>query len=357
MNKKKVMLGMSGGVDSSVAAYLLLEQGYEVIGVTLQVWSDKTKDSSNGDTTCCSLFAVNDARRVADKLGIAYYVLNFKDDFKTYVIDYFNNEYLLGRTPNPCIACNKHIKFKILLDKAKALGMDYIATGHYAKVEVLQNKYILKKGLDEKKDQTYVLYNLTQDQLSKVLMPLGEYRKDEIREIAKNLGLLVADKKDSQEICFVEDKTYAKFILENTDADIKEGDFVDTNGRKLGTHKGIIHYTKGQRKGLGIAFGKPKYVIGINSNENKVILGDYEELFSDTFYAKNVNFISINLVDKPIRVKAKIRYKAPEVDAIIFPYDDEKIKVVFDTPQRAITPGQAVVFYDQDRVVGGGIID
>lgn len=358
MSKKKVMLGMSGGVDSSVAAAILLEQGYDVIGVTLQIWPDKDEQRQKTEGGCCSLSAVDDARRVADTLGIPYYVINFKDLFQNKVINYFIDEYLNGRTPNPCIVCNRYVKFEAMLDKAISMGIDYIATGHYAKIEFddLRKRYVLKKSVTDLKDQTYALYTLTQKQLARVLMPVGDYSKDKIREMAKGLDLRVANKPDSQEICFVEDNDYGRFISQNTDQEIKEGHFIDTNGKILGKHKGIIHYTVGQRKGLGIAFGNPVFVVGIDVKNNNVILGDPDDVFSRELIANDMNFITFDRLEEPISVKAKIRYSAKEADAKIYPLDDGKVKVVFDNPQRAITPGQAVVFYDEEYVVGGGTI-
>ncbi len=358
MAKKKVMLGMSGGVDSSVAAAVLLEQGYDVIGVTMQIWPDKSEESRRTEGGCCSLSAVDDARRVANKLGIPYYVLNFKDVFQEKVIDYFTNEYLKGRTPNPCIACNRFVKFGAMLDKAAAMGIDYVATGHYARIECSSElgRYLLRKSVTERKDQTYALYNLTQDQLARTLMPIGHYTKDQVREMAIELGLSVASKPDSQEICFVEDNDYGKFITENSHCEIIPGDFVDTKGNVLGRHKGIVHYTIGQRKGLGIALGRPMFVVDIDVEKNRVVLGDETEVFDQALLADDLNFISIDALDKPIRVKAKIRYSSKEADATVYPETDDTARVVFDSPQRAITPGQSVVFYDGDIVVGGGTI-
>ncbi len=359
MGSKKVMLGMSGGVDSSVAAALLLQQGYEVIGVTLQIWQDMDEEIKKSEGGCCSLSAVDDARRVANKLGIPYYVLNFKDIFNKTVIEYFKEEYFKGRTPNPCIACNRHVKWQAMLDKAVSMGIDYIATGHYAKViyDAATNRHLLIKSVTDKKDQTYALYNLTQDQLSRTLMPVGEYPKDKIREIAKEIGLSVASKPDSQEICFINDNNYARFLSENSDKEIVPGEFVDTKGNVLGNHKGIVHYTVGQRKGLGITFGKPMFVVALDAKTNRVILGDDSEVFSSSLTASDLNFISIPKAIDGMRVDAKIRYSAQESPATIHVIDDNRIKVVFDEPQRAITPGQAVVFYNGDIVVGGGTID
>lgn len=356
--RKKVLVGMSGGVDSSVTAAVLLEQGFDVIGVTMQIWPDTNSEIRAVEGGCCSLAAVDDARRVSNKLNIPYYVMNFKGEFQEKVIDYFTQEYLSGRTPNPCIMCNRYIKFESLLNKAVSMGIDYIATGHYAKIEYDEEKgrYLLKKSNDLKKDQTYVLYNMTQYQLSKTLMPLGYYNKNEVRAKARELGLTVAAKPDSQEICFVDDD-YGKFIKEQTGQEIKEGYFKDTNGNILGKHKGIIHYTVGQRKGLGIAFGKPMYVVRIDAVNNEVILGEDTEVYFKGLIAGDLNLISVERLESETRVKAKIRYNAKEVPATVYPNGEDTVKVIFDEPQRAVTPGQSVVFYDDDIVIGGGTIN
>jgi tRNA-specific 2-thiouridylase len=355
-NKKSVMIGMSGGVDSSVAAALLLEQGYDVIGVTLKLLDYATDE----EKSCCSLSAVEDARRVANSLGISYYVLNFKELFNVHVINNFISEYKNGRTPNPCIACNRYIKFGTLLKKAQAMGIDYVATGHYAKVQYDNNsgRYQLRKSVTASKDQTYALYNLTQEQLSHILMPIGNYEKDAVRQKAKDLGLNVATKPDSQEICFIEDDDYGRFLNENMNLDeIIPGNFIDTNGKVLGSHRGIIYYTIGQRKGLGIAFGHPMFVVDIISESNVIVLGENNDTYSDALIAEDLNFISVDGIPNGMRIKAKIRYSAKEAPAVILKSEtDGEIQVKFDEPQRAITPGQAVVFYDGEIVVGGGVI-
>lgn len=359
MSKGKVMLGMSGGVDSSVAAAVLCEQGYEVVGVTMQIWPDMQEDKKQTEGGCCSLSAVDDARRVADRLGISYYVLNFKDVFQQKVIDYFTDEYLKGRTPNPCIACNRFVKFEALLTKAVSMGMDYIATGHYARIvyDESLDRYLLKKSATAQKDQTYALYTMTQDQLKRTLFPIGDFTKDQVRALARELALPVATKPDSQEICFVDDNDYGRFIEENTITDIKRGYFVDTEGNRLGMHKGIIHYTVGQRKGLGISFGKPMFVVAVRPEDNTVVLGNANEVFSSELTASDINWISIGELKSEMRVTAKIRYSAKEAAAVIKPLDNNRVHVLFDEPQRAVTPGQSVVFYDGDIVVGGGTID
>jgi len=356
--KKKVMVGMSGGVDSSVAAAVLKKEGYDVIGVTLKLQPD-TENGDWSDLTCCSLAAVEDARRVASKLDIPYYVLNFQDIFESSVIEYFVAEYEKGRTPNPCIACNRYIKFDALLKKAESMGIDYVATGHYARIEFdeLKNRYLLKKSVTGKKDQTYVLYNLTQYQLQRTLMPIGRYDKDTVRGIAKELGFEVATKPDSQEICFIPDNNYAEFISNKLRKPASRGKFVDISGRVLGEHKGLIHYTVGQRKGLGLSLGRPMYVIKIDAKNNTVILGEEKDVYSESLTAFDVNWIAIDSLDKPLRVNAKIRYSAKESPSVISPVEGGKVRVDFDTPQRAVTPGQSVVFYDGDVVVGGGIIE
>ena len=357
--KKRVVTGMSGGVDSSVAAYLLKQQGYDVIGVTMQIWQDKSKEVIEREGGCCSLSAVEDARRVCDKLDIPFYVMNFKQIFEKLVIDYFVDEYLTGRTPNPCIACNKFIKFDALMERSKALEAEYVATGHYARILYDEGckRYIIRKSATPEKDQTYVLYNLNQTQLSHILMPLGDYNKEQVREIARKLDLKTANKPESQEICFVEDNNYGRFISERRGDEIKPGLFVDARGNKLGTHKGIVHYTIGQRKGLGIALGKPMFVVEIIPEKNLVVLGDETEVFSRELTASKMNFITFEKLEAAIDVKAKIRYSAKEAEAAVTPIDSDRVKVVFEEPQRAITPGQAVVFYQDDVLVGGGTIE
>ena len=347
---------MSGGVDSSVAAYLLKEQGYDVIGVTMQIWQED-KEYEEREGGCCSLSAVDDARRVADKIGIPFYVLNFRDSFKKNVIDYFIDEYMEGKTPTPCIACNKYLKFDELLKKAQGIGADYIATGHYAKIEEHNGRYILVKSDDDKKDQTYALYNMTQEQLAHTLMPCGEYTKDRIREIAKEIGLDVHNKKDSEEICFISDNNHGKYISEAMPGKVKQGNFVDKDGNILGKHKGIVYYTIGQRKGLGLAMGRPVFVTDINPLTNEVVVGAEEDIFKTDLICKDINFIAFDNLDKSLELKAKIRYSAKPATATITPLENGKVRVSFKEKQRAITKGQSVVFYLDDLVVGGGIIE
>ena len=354
--KKKVVVGMSGGVDSSVAAYLLKEQGYEVIGITMRM-APNDPDEIENEGGCCGLSAVEDARRVCAKLDIPFYVMNFKKSFKEKVIDNFIDEYMQGRTPNPCVQCNKHLKFDELLNKARGIGAEYIATGHYAKIEQnADGRYELIKSDDDKKDQTYMLYNFTQDQLSHTLMPCGSYTKDKIREIAKEIGLAVHNKKDSEEICFVPDNNHGRFIEKNSTKKVKPGNFVDENGNILGRHKGIVYYTIGQRKGLGLALGRPVFVTRIDAKKNEVVIGREEEIFQDELIAKDVNFIPFDKLTDELECTAKVRYSGKPAEATIYPMEYGKVRVKFKDKQRAITKGQSVVFYDGNRVLGGGII-
>ncbi len=354
---KKVVVGMSGGVDSSVAAYLLKEQGYDVIGVTMQIWQDE--DVSPEDGGCCGINAVDDAKRVAEVLGIPHYVMNFREEFKQHVIDYFIDEYIHGRTPNPCIACNRYVKWESLLKRSLDIGAEYIATGHYARVERLDNgRYALRTSVTPEKDQTYVLYGLSQYQLEHTLFPIGDYTKDEIRQIALKAGLPVADKPDSQEICFIPDNNYARYISEHTDEDLPEGNFVDKYGNVLGTHEGITHYTVGQRKRVGLSMGHPVYVTEIRPETNEVVIGENEDVFSDTLTCKNLNWMAIDGIrnKKFMDVTGKIRYNHMSDPCRISMIGPDEVKVEFYKPQRAVTPGQAVVFYKDEYVIGGGVI-
>lgn len=357
-DKKKVVVGMSGGVDSSVAAWLLKKQGYDVIGVTMQIWQDEEEAVQEENGGCCGLSAVDDARRVAWDLGIPYYVMNFKQEFKEHVMDYFVDEYIHGRTPNPCIACNRYVKWESLLRRSLDIGADYIATGHYAQVEQLPNgRYALKKSATAAKDQTYALYNLTQEQLSHTLMPVGAYTKDQIRQMAEEIGLQVANKPDSQEICFIPDHDYAKFIEENTDRKAEPGNFVDMDGNVIGRHKGITHYTVGQRKGLNLSMGHPVFVVAIRPETNEVVIGEADDVFTDSLVCDRLNWMAVDgLHGEEMQVIAKIRYSHKGAPCIIRETGNGRVECRFAEQVRAVTPGQAVVFYDGDYVVGGGTI-
>ena len=353
----RVVVGMSGGVDSSVAAWLLKKQGYDVVGVTMQIWQDEDPLQQEENGGCCGLSAVDDARRVASDLDIPYYVMNFKQEFRKDVIDYFIEEYKSGRTPNPCIACNRYVKWEALLKRSLSIGADYIATGHYARIEKLENgRYALRRCAAGVKDQTYALYNLTQEQLSRTLMPVGEYSKDEIRRIAGEIGLNVASKPDSQDICFVPDGDYAAFIEQESGRKAQEGNFVTLDGKVLGRHKGIIHYTVGQRKGLGLALGYPAFVLEIRPETNEVVIGSYEESMTTTLRADRLNFMAVEDITEPVRAFAKIRYNHRGAWCTVERAGEDEIVCTFDEPIRAVTPGQAVVLYDGEYVLGGGTI-
>jgi tRNA-specific 2-thiouridylase len=350
---KRVVVAMSGGVDSSVCAGLLKDEGFEVIGITMQIWQ-RSQDWGG----CCGAATIGDAQKVAYKLGIRHFVLNFRDVFREKVITNFCQEYQEGRTPNPCIRCNQYLKFDTLFKKAKQLGADYIATGHYARIEYNKetNRYLLKKGVDAQKDQSYVLYMMTQEQLSYTLMPLGNFTKDKIRKIAKEKDLPVADKAESQEICFIPDNDYGKFIQKNAYGQSTPGPIINKEGETVGKHRGIIFYTIGQRKGIGIADKRPLYVASIDREHNAIVVGNKEDVYGDELVADNVSFVYMEELKSPIKAMAKIRYLHSAAQARVSTLDNDRIKVKFATPQWAITPGQAVVFYDDDIVIGGGTI-
>ena len=348
---------MSGGVDSSVAAYLLKQQGYEVIGVTMQIWQKEDNQMVEENGGCCGLSAVEDARRVAQMLDIPYYVMNFREEFDQKVIRYFMREYLNGRTPNPCIACNRYVKWESLLQRSMQIGADYIATGHYARIEQLQNgRYAIRNSVTAAKDQTYALYNLTQEQLMRTKMPVGAYEKSQVRAIAEELGLYVAHKPDSMEICFVPDQDYARFIEENSGKKIPEGNFVTTDGKIVGRHRGITHYTVGQRKGLNLSMGKPVFVLEIRPETNEVVIGDGTEVYADRLICSDLNFMSVPDFPDDFPVVAKIRYNHRGTKAHVRRIGADQAEVIFEEPVRAVTPGQAVVFYDGEYVAGGGTI-
>ena len=355
---KKALIAMSGGVDSSVAAFLMKEQGYECIGATMKLYQNDDI-VINKEHTCCSLDDVEDARAVAHSMGMDHYVMNFKEHFKEQVMDKFVHCYECGITPNPCIDCNRYLKFEYLYQRAQELGMDYVVTGHYAQIvqDETTGRYLLKKAVDASKDQSYVLYSLTQDQLAHTQFPLGGMPKSETRAIAEAHGFVNAKKHDSQDICFVPDGDYAAAVERLTGAHSEPGRFVDTQGKVLGTHRGIIHYTIGQRRGLGIAAEMPLYVCGIDVPRNEVVLGRNDELFSTELDAGGCNWISGDVPDVPLRVTARIRYRQPEQPCTVTATGPDTVHVSFETPQRAITRGQAVVFYDGDTVLGGGTID
>lgn len=355
--KKKVLVAMSGGVDSSAAAMLLQQQGYDVTGATLRMFSNEDLGLEQ-DSTCCSLSDVEDAKLVAHKLGIPHYVFNFSPCFRRCVIDRFISEYEAGRTPNPCVDCNKHIKFGELLDRARLMDCEYLATGHYARIifDADRNRWLLARGDDHAKDQSYMLFNLTQQQLAHILLPLADITKPEIRRMSENRGLVTAHKPDSQDICFVSDGDYASYIEENSDAKITPGNFVLSDGTVVGKHKGIIHYTVGQRKGLGLSLGHPVFVLEIRPETNEVVVGSNEESMSRYVRADQVNFMTVEDLTEPKRVWAKIRYNHRGAWCTVEKTGEDEILCTFEEPQRAITPGQAVVLYDGEYVLGGGTI-
>lgn len=355
-SKKRVVVGMSGGVDSSAAAAVLIEQGYDVIGITLKLWPQDCV--SRAEDKCCGPQAVMDARSVSSKLKIPYYLVDESEDFQKQVIQYFADEYKAGRTPNPCVMCNEKLKFGTLIDRARQLGADLIATGHYARVHPNEDgsRMLLKRGLDPRKDQSYFLFSLRQELLRHILFPLGELTKDDSRNVARDCSLRTADKEESMEICFVPDNDYKGFLTKANLAETHQGDIVDVEGKVLGKHDGIEFYTIGQRKGLGISLPDPLYVLELDAGNNRVLVGPAEALDKQAFLIDRCNWIPFETLDSPIQSTVKIRYNHPGTEATITPVDRYTARVDLHVAQRAITPGQACVIYQDDLVVGGGWI-
>ncbi|MHB2150609.1 tRNA 2-thiouridine(34) synthase MnmA [Calditrichota bacterium LG25] len=361
--QKTVVVAMSGGVDSSVAALLLKEQGYNCIGITMKLWDyELVGGNVNHESGCCSLDSINDARQVCAKIGIPHYVLNFSREFHESVVDNFIAEYLEGKTPNPCVLCNTKIKWQTLIERAQELGADYIATGHYARVvhNAQTQRYELWQGKYKEKDQSYALWGIKQSSLARTLFPLGALTKPEVRAIAEKYGLKTASKKESMEICFVPDNDYRRFLTQVVDGleeKVKDGELVTVDGETVGQHKGYPFFTIGQRRGLGRGFGKPMYVVETDPRHNRVVIGDEKYLYSTELIARSVNFISIPHARGGVKCQVKIRYKSPAAPATIYSMEGERVRVVFDAPQKAVTPGQSAVFYDGEKVLGGGIIE
>lgn len=350
MEEKRVLLGMSGGVDSSVSALLLKEEGYDVIGTTMELFAG---------SSCCNTNTYIDAKNVCNQIGIPHFIYNFKEEFKKYVIDDFINCYANCLTPNPCIECNRFMKFGLMYEKAKELGCKYIATGHYAKTEYSEKygRWVLKKSKAGKKDQSYVLWNIPKELIEHVVFPLADFEsKDEIRKIAREHNLKTANKPDSEDICFVPDGNYKRFLEENSEIKPKKGNIVHVNGKVLGKHNGLYNYTIGQRKGLGISYKEPLFVVGFNKEKNEVIVGEKDYIYKKEMIVKDVNLLLVDSIDEPMKVSVKTRYSSVEEDATIEMIGDNTIKVVFENPVARITPGQSAVFYLEDIVVGGGKI-
>jgi len=350
---------MSGGVDSSVMAALMIDAGYDVIAVTMRLGNHDTVEYDSEKPNCCSLEGVEDARYAAMQLGIPFYAVNHEDQFRQSIVDYFVDEYTVGRTPSPCVICNQELKFGTLVDLADQLDCEYIGTGHYAKIEQdpETGRYLLRKGSDLKKDQSYFLFSLTQSQLKRAIMPLGSLNKEAVRDIARRYKLKTAEKPESQELCFIADDDYKRFLKDRIPEQIQKGEIVDQNGEKLGHHKGIPFYTVGQRRGLGIAVGEPIYVTGIKTETNTIVVGQADELLRQSMIVNQLNWIPFENLAEPIRAQIKIRYRDQGEMATVTPTVDGKVKVIFDQPRRAIAPGQAAVFYAQDLVIGGGWIE
>ena len=353
--RERALIAMSGGVDSSVAAFLVREMGYDCIGAMMKLYTNEDLGLER-TRTCCSLDDASDARAVAFRLGMPFYVFNFADEFREKVIGEFISEYERGRTPNPCITCNRCLKFERFLRRARELECEKMATGHYARIERMGNRFLLKKALDASKDQSYVLYSMTQEQLARTLLPLGALTKREAREIAAAQGFVNAEKPDSQDICFVPDGDYAGFLERTRGKAYPPGDFLNARGEKIGEHRGAIRYTIGQRKGLGLALGFPAYVCAKDMRKNTVTVSDERALFSREATVENVNWIACDAPAAPIRAQIRVRYRQPEQPARIHPISETRVRIEFDAPQRAVTPGQAAVFYDGDTVLGGGVI-
>lgn len=351
--KQRVVVAMSGGVDSAVAAGILARQGYDVVGITMRLWTIDDPDAPRGKKRCCSVEDTGDAQRAADTLGIPHYVLNMEREFQDRVIDYFVDEYGKGRTPNPCLACNEHVKFRALLDRAVAFDADYLATGHYARIE-RSGRWRLRRAVDPDKDQSYVLYTLGQAELAKTMFPVGAYSKTRIRELAREMRLELAEKPDSADICFVPDGDYKAFVRARLPQ--AAGRIEDGEGNAVGAHEGVAGFTIGQRRGIGIATGEPRFVTQIDAARNVVTVGGAQELMRDTLVADRVNWLAGAPPQAPLRCDVKIRYRTPAAPATVTALDGDGVRVQFDTPQRAITPGQAAVFYDGDEVLGGGAI-
>ena len=363
MEKRKALIAMSGGVDSSVAALLMRDSGYDCIGCTMRLFDredvGETQEEPDGGAPCCSLDSVEDARSVCSALGIPYYVFNFREDFTRQVIDRFVCAYLAGMTPNPCVDCNRYLKFDRLYRRAAELGCDMVVTGHYARIAERDGRYVLLRSLDPAKDQSYVLYDLTQERLAHTAFPLGGLTKDAVRRIAGQHGFVNAGRRDSQDICFAPDGDYARVIEERTGRACPPGDFIDTEGNVLGRHRGIIRYTRGQRRGLGLSLKESLYVLRVDPENNTVVLGRNEELYSRELTAEDFNWISGEVPDRPVRCLARVRYRQSAQPAIAEAVGDGSVHIVFDEPQRAITPGQSAVLYggeDGSEVLGGGII-